>query len=142
MILLYPLINLINLSNYLTIWEITKIGKGSKKKSVLCYNPLKRIVYDTRIPSSNFGWVRAFSLAVILKSTKPHDFAHYVHVWGDGRKRGGHNLVKKNYCFFHVSDHFKQFSRFFSHHYIFFKKLIILMDGGYPPMENSMKIIF
>ena len=55
------------------------------------------------------------------------------------------SAIHKTYCFFHVSDHFKQFSSFFFHHYIFFKKIIILTDWGYPPlpppMENSMKII-
>ena len=62
-----------------------------------------------QIPSSNFGCVRAFSLAAILKSTKPHDFAHYMRVWGGGRKGGGHNLVSFFIDFFHVSDHFEEF---------------------------------
>ena len=59
-----------------------------------------------------------------------------------GEGWGGIIIGKTNYWFFHVSDHFEQFSSFFPHHYIVFKKLIILTDGGYPPpMENSLEII-
>ena len=90
------------------------------------------------IPSSNFGWVRAFSLAAILKFTKPHNFAHYVCVWVGG---GGHHLVNKNIVFFlHVSDHFEQVSSFFSTT-LFFQKINYFDGWGKPSLSLCWKLL-
>ena len=53
---------------------------------------------------------------------------------------GGHNYIKQIFVVFMFQTILKSFKVFFPPLY-FFKKLIILTDGGYPPpMENSMEI--
>ena len=43
---------------------------------VVVWSPWNTFCMILQIPRSNFGWVRAFSLAAIMKSTLPHDYAH------------------------------------------------------------------
>ena len=60
-------------------WKIIFFSSNNFEKiCFIVYLPWNTLCMIPVIPSSNFGWVRAFSLAAILKSTKPHFFIFLI----------------------------------------------------------------